>query len=176
MTTVFKRYETTKALPIEYGTVMAVNAMSGLIFYNESTFMETWQITVMSVGVFIIVIGLMVGLRENQKQQTVEPSTGFQGKYKTPNLEPLQEENEPLVSFPQPKQAVEVFDALSRTNTAEFSHSDTYDDELFKTSRGQKSISITTTTAKTKQSFMEITNERGIDIPEIRGIEVMRDK
>eukprot|EP00495_Collosphaeridae_sp_1-RS-2012_P003968 TRINITY_DN3282_c0_g1_i1.p1 TRINITY_DN3282_c0_g1~~TRINITY_DN3282_c0_g1_i1.p1 ORF type:complete len:70 (-),score=7.05 TRINITY_DN3282_c0_g1_i1:118-327(-) len=42
MRTVFKRYENTKALPIEYGAVMAVNAMSGLIFYNESKYMETW--------------------------------------------------------------------------------------------------------------------------------------
>jgi len=80
MRTVFKRYEITKALPIEYGAVMAVNAMSGLIFYKESKYMETWQITLMSVGVFVIVIGLMVGLREKQKQQTAEPSTGLHDK------------------------------------------------------------------------------------------------
>jgi len=168
MRTVFKRYETTKALPIEYGAVMAVNAMSGLIFYKESKYMETWQITLMSVGVLIIVIGLMVGLRENKKQQTVEPSTGFQAKNNIPNLEPIQEKNEHLAYFPQPKQAVEVVYALSRTNTAGFSRPDRYDDELFNTSERQQSISVD----RTRQSFIEITSEHGFDLPETRGTEV----
>jgi len=163
MRTVFKRYETTKALPIEYGAVMAVNAMSGLIFFNESKFMETWQIALTSVGVFIIVIGLMVGLSENQKHQTVELSNGVENKYKTPSLKPIQEENEPLVSFPQPKQAVKPFNALSS-----------------KTSRSQQSISIssvdTPNTARTRQSFMDITIGHGIDLPERRGKEVKRVK
>jgi len=166
MRTVFKRYETTKALPIEYGAVMAVNAMSGLIFYNESKYMETWQITLMSVGVFIIVMGLMVGLRENQEQQTVE----FQGKDNIPNLEPIQEKNEPLTSSPQPKQAVEVVCALSRNNTAGFSREETCDDsELYKTSRNQQSTSVrfidNAYTSRAMQSFMEITSEHGFDIP-----------
>jgi len=176
MRTVFKRYETTKALPIEYGAVMAVNAMSGLIFYNESKYMETWQIILMSAGVFIIVIGLMVGLRENHQQQSVEPSIGFQEKDKSQILEPIQEQDEPLVSSPQPNQAVEVVCGLASTSTAGFSRADTYDDDLFKTSRSHQSISITSidcsNISRTRRSFKDITIEHGVDLPEMRGIEV----
>merc|ERR1719397_1281907 len=176
MRTVFKRYETTKALPIEYGVVMAVNAMSGLIFYNESKYMETWQIVLMSVVVFIIVIGLMVGLRENQQQQSVEPSIGFQEKDTSQILGPIQEQVEPPVSLPQPNQAVEVAYGLADTSTARLSRVDTYDDDLFKPSQSHQSISITSidcvNTSWPRQSFKDITIEHGVDLPKMRGKEV----
>jgi len=178
MRTVFKRYETTIALPIEYGAVMAVNAMSGLIFYKESKYMETWQIILMSLGIFIIVIGIMVGLRENQMQQLVEPSTEFQEKDQTQTLEPIQEKNEPDVSLPQSKQAVVDY-SFARTSTAGFSHTDTYyddDDEEFKISRSHRNISVTSIgsacTSKTRQSLLKITSEHGFDLPICRGLEV----
>jgi len=156
---------------------MAVNAMSGLIFYNESKYMETWQIILMSVGVFIIVIGLIVGLRENQKQKSMEPCIGFQETDKSHILEPIQDKDEPLVSLRQPSQAVEVVYALARTSTTGLTRADTYDDELFKTSRSHRSISITSIdsakTSRTRLSFKDITIEHGVDLPDTRGIEVI---
>jgi len=58
---VFARYETTHALPIEYGTVNVCSVCSGLIFYRESQYMENWQVTVNVVGLFVILIGIGLG-------------------------------------------------------------------------------------------------------------------
>lgn len=58
---VFHRYETTLALPIEYGAVNAVSVCSGLIFYKEAQFMSAWQLVVMLIGVFVILTGIAVG-------------------------------------------------------------------------------------------------------------------
>ncbi len=38
------RYETTRALPIDYGMVNAVSVCSGMIFYRESSQMAQWQV------------------------------------------------------------------------------------------------------------------------------------
>jgi len=141
--------------------------------------METWQIILMSVGIFIIVIGIMVGLRKNQKQQTVETSTEFQDKDQPQTLESIQEISEPDMSLPQSKQAVEDY-SLARTSTAGFSRTDTYydddDDEEFKTSRSHRNISVTSTgsayISKTRQSLLKITSEHGFDLPNCRGMEV----
>jgi len=58
---VFERYETTKALPIEYGTVNACSVCSGLIFYGERRTMEGWQVVLMFVGLFFILVGIFAG-------------------------------------------------------------------------------------------------------------------
>jgi len=44
--TVFRRYDVTRALPIEYGGVMTCDALSAIIFYREDTYMESWQLSV----------------------------------------------------------------------------------------------------------------------------------
>ena len=46
------------ALPVEYGAVNVASACSGLIFYEEYRYMETWQILVVVAGVVIILIGI----------------------------------------------------------------------------------------------------------------------
>jgi hypothetical protein len=113
--TVFKRYDTTKALPIEYGTVMATNALSGLIFYNESRYMSTAQIGLIGLGVVVILLGLAVGLRdkkESKSAQKKETETGhitFADGGQTKDTTPLN--NTPLTSSAGGLQAIiEVVD------------------------------------------------------------------
>jgi hypothetical protein len=61
MRVVFRRYETTLALPIEYGTVNVVAVFSGLIFFDETSTMDTWQIAVVLASLVVIVCGLFLG-------------------------------------------------------------------------------------------------------------------
>jgi len=169
MRTVFKRYETTKALPIEYGAVMAINAMSGLIFYKESKYMEGWQVSMMSAGVLVIVIGLIVGLRENQRQQD-------------PFQDESQKKDQPLVSS-QSNQSVEVvIEDNSRPSGAGYLRTDSYDDGVITswrsgTSNSRSHLSFDSMGAprqrrSTHESFRDITVELGVDLPEMRGDEV----
>lgn len=58
---VFRRYETTHALPIEYGTVTFFSVCSGLIFYGESRYMNNWQLALTIVGALIITVGISLG-------------------------------------------------------------------------------------------------------------------
>ena len=55
---VYRRYETTLALPIEYGTVNVALVGAGLVLYQEYKYMETWQVTVMCVGAFVVCVGI----------------------------------------------------------------------------------------------------------------------
>jgi len=55
---VFARYETTAALPIEYGMVNLASVCSGLIFYSEADYMETWQVILSLIGLLIILTGI----------------------------------------------------------------------------------------------------------------------
>jgi len=59
--TVFRRYDVTQALPIEYGAVMACDALSAIIFYKEDHYMENWQLAVTLGGLVVIIIGILVG-------------------------------------------------------------------------------------------------------------------
>jgi len=59
--TVFRRYDVTQALPIEYGAVMACDALSAIIFYKEVDYMEDWQLAVTVGGLVVIFIGILVG-------------------------------------------------------------------------------------------------------------------
>jgi len=61
MKVVFERFETTLALPVEYGTVSAASQLSGLLFYRETLWMDTWQKVVILTGVVVIVVGVSVG-------------------------------------------------------------------------------------------------------------------
>ena len=40
---VYRRYETTVALPIEYGALNAGNLLGGLLVYGEDAYMTGWQ-------------------------------------------------------------------------------------------------------------------------------------
>jgi len=55
---VFARYETTLALPVEYGMVNVASVCSGLIFYNEMKYMEAWQVVLSIAGLAIILSGI----------------------------------------------------------------------------------------------------------------------
>ena len=58
---VFRRYETTLALPIEYGAVQVCAVCSGLIFYDEVDAMAAWQLGVCIFGALVILFGVGVG-------------------------------------------------------------------------------------------------------------------
>jgi len=59
--TVFRRYDVTQALPIEYGAVMACDALSAIIFYKENDYMEYWQLALTLAGLVVIILGILVG-------------------------------------------------------------------------------------------------------------------
>jgi hypothetical protein len=61
------RYETTVALPIEYGTVTAVDVLSGLIFYREDRAMSTAQLTLVVAGCATTIVGIVAGLFERRR-------------------------------------------------------------------------------------------------------------
>ena len=61
---VYRRYETTVALPIEYGALNAGNIASGLLFYGESQYMQAWQVSMALGGCAIILLGIGVGRLE----------------------------------------------------------------------------------------------------------------
>jgi len=59
---VYRRYETTVALPIEYGALNVASVLAGLLFYDEYQYMDDWQLALALAGVCIIVAGIIVGL------------------------------------------------------------------------------------------------------------------
>ena len=59
---VFRRYQTTLALPIEYGVVTALDVISGLVFYNEHRAMAGWQLALVASGCVLCILGVVVGL------------------------------------------------------------------------------------------------------------------
>ena len=80
---VFRRYETTVALPIEYGALNAGNIASGLLFYGEHAYMTGFQVSMAIVGCAIILFGIGVGRLERLP---------FQPKPKDPVLKDSQGE------------------------------------------------------------------------------------
>merc|ERR1719285_497067 len=68
--TVFRRYDVTQALPIEYGAVVACDTLSAIIFYDEFMYMEDWQIIVTLIGVIVIIVGIIVGRMQNFNNST----------------------------------------------------------------------------------------------------------
>ena len=56
----FTRFETTLALPIEYGTVNVAIVAAGLLFYQEGAYMDTWQVGVMIAGSAIVTGGIQI--------------------------------------------------------------------------------------------------------------------
>jgi len=160
MRTVFKRYETTKALPIEYGVVMAVNAMSGLIFYNESDFMETSQVILMAIGVLVVVIGIAVGSRENEGNQSKDANTRFRENMQI--LEPVEEAKNESLYARKPKKAVRFYPVdKSRSTLFGYGRDDAHsDDELYPSINGGRA-------PNSGLSFKDLTISHGVDLPEM---------
>ncbi|KAL1511345.1 hypothetical protein AB1Y20_006148 [Prymnesium parvum] len=74
---VFRRYETTVALPVEYGAIAAADVISGLIFVEEHLHMETWQHATVITGIILCLVGIQVGrmgkddtVKRNQQTST----------------------------------------------------------------------------------------------------------
>jgi len=59
--TVFRRYDVTQALPIEYGTVIICDTLSAIIFYKEADYMEDSQVFLTLAGLVVIILGILVG-------------------------------------------------------------------------------------------------------------------
>lgn len=57
---VFQRFEVTRALPVEYGTLNVANVLSGLLFFDESAKMEDYQLYLLIAGAVIVVLGLAI--------------------------------------------------------------------------------------------------------------------
>lgn len=55
---VFERYETTSALPVEYGMVNVVSTCSGLVFYEERQYLDAWQLALSLLGLLAILAGI----------------------------------------------------------------------------------------------------------------------
>ena len=72
MRVVFRRYETTMALPIEYGTVFVANSCSGLLFFDETSNMEAWQVAVVLLSVVIVLGGMDVAKAHEARSATIE--------------------------------------------------------------------------------------------------------
>jgi len=101
--TVFRRYDVTQALPIEYGGVMACDALSAIIYYGEDNYMEKWQLTMTLIGVSIIIVGIIVGrmqpgsqLQERQEYQRFMLPDCFKKQDRSEDEVPMQAE--PTVS------------------------------------------------------------------------------
>lgn len=61
---VFQRYETTLALPIEYGSLNLFSVIGGLLFYQEGSYMESWQLALVLSGAGVMMLGIAVGLQD----------------------------------------------------------------------------------------------------------------
>ena len=62
---VFARYESTKALPVEYGAVNIISVCSGFLFFRESASMAPWQVSLTMLGVAVIASGIGIGRLNN---------------------------------------------------------------------------------------------------------------
>ena len=60
---VYTRYETTTAMPVEYGTLHLGVLLGGIIFYQEHRIMEAWQFVSASVGLTVVLIGVYISSR-----------------------------------------------------------------------------------------------------------------
>ena len=59
---VFRRYEATVALPIEYGVCTALDVISGLVFYVEYEQMSSAQLGLVVGGTASCLVGVAIGL------------------------------------------------------------------------------------------------------------------
>ena len=64
---VYRTYETTVALPIEYGALNVCSVMAGLLFYDESHYMSRWQLGLVLGGAAVVLMGIAMSLRSTLK-------------------------------------------------------------------------------------------------------------
>lgn len=57
---VYTRYETTTALPIEYGTVHFFAVLGGMFFFRELEYMSTEQVAFSFGGLAVLLVGVAV--------------------------------------------------------------------------------------------------------------------
>ena len=72
---VYTRFETTRGLPIEYGTVHICSILGGLTLYEEATFMDSGQMALTVVGLLFVLGGVIASARKDvpcvRRQQIV---------------------------------------------------------------------------------------------------------
>ena len=61
MPVVYKRFEVSVALPVEYGAVNFGAVAVALGFYDEHLYMESWQLALQLVGCALILLGIGIG-------------------------------------------------------------------------------------------------------------------
>ena len=71
----YGRYETTVALPIEYGVVTAVDVISGLLFYDEHELLAPWQLGLVVGGCWLCLLGVAAGLLDESSAATAGKHT-----------------------------------------------------------------------------------------------------
>ena len=55
---VYTRYETTEALPIEYGTVHACSVLAGFLFFRERDYMDAQMRIMTFIGLAVVIVGV----------------------------------------------------------------------------------------------------------------------
>ena len=60
MPLVYRRYEVSVALPVEYGAVNLGAVLVGLLFFDEYYWMAPWQLALQLVGCALILAGIAV--------------------------------------------------------------------------------------------------------------------
>jgi hypothetical protein len=55
---VFKRFDVTSALPVEYGAASAADVVSGLLFFREADYYEGWRYALIVGGVVLCLAGI----------------------------------------------------------------------------------------------------------------------
>ena len=63
----YRRYETTIALPIEYGALNVCSVAAGLLFYDEARYMQRWQLGCVLGGAAIVMAGIAMSLRATRQ-------------------------------------------------------------------------------------------------------------
>ena len=69
----YKRFEVSVALPVEYGSVNFGAVAVALGFYDEHLYMESWQLALQLVGCALILVGIGVGHAECGRSRRAPP-------------------------------------------------------------------------------------------------------
>ena len=75
MPIVYKRFEVSVALPVEYGAVNFGAVAVALGFYDEHLYMESWQLALQLVGCALILVGIGVGQIQCVRDVRESPKT-----------------------------------------------------------------------------------------------------
>jgi len=127
---VFRRFETTQALPIEYGAVQVCAVCSGLIFFDEAATMDDWQLVMCIAGAIVILVGIAIGrLRDTsvaiETSSTLNAPHGFHSRSAAPTADgPVEMVCSPAAglrcsssSVAAPRTTASIGDAASKSGT-----------------------------------------------------------